>query len=68
MNITKDYKLHVDVTSVPTGEQHLRISSTWPGAKDPQEKRTLFQATLTPTKMNELAREILDGSERVGLE
>ena len=65
MNITQDYKLHVDVTPVPTGEQHLRISSTWPGAKDPQEQRTLFQATLTTTKLKELARAILDGSERI---
>ena len=62
IHATYDYRLHVNVTHLPTGEQHLNISSSWPGAKDPQERRTLFQATLTPDCIKELATAVLCGS------
>ena len=62
IHATQDYRLHVDVTHLSTGEQHVRIASSWPGAKDPQERRTLFQATLTPNHMKDLATAVLCGS------
>jgi hypothetical protein len=58
IHATTDYKLHVNVQNVPTGEQCLTIKSSWPGAKDPDEKRLLFQATLEPRVMEELVSTI----------
>lgn len=65
IKLTKDYHLHVEVTQVPTGEHSIRISSTWPGAKDPDEKRVLFQATGCEYKIRQIGYEISQQSNAI---
>jgi hypothetical protein len=62
IHATKDYRLHVEVAHLSTGEQCLTIKSSWPASKNPKERRTLFQVTLTPDHMKELATAVLCGS------
>lgn len=68
ISITKDYSLHVEVTAVPTGEHSLKISSTWPGAKDPNEKRLLFQVTGSKNCIQEIGLEISQQSSAITAE
>ena len=58
IRVTPDYRLHVEVTHLSTGEQHIRIQSDWRS----QERQNVFQATLTPDRVKELATALLCGS------
>lgn len=56
IQVSECYALHVDVRDVPaTGQRHLRIASTFTGAKDPHDQRVLFSATINPVEYDQLA-------------
>ena len=57
IHITPDYRLNVEVSHLSTGEQHLRITSSWLCAE-----RTMLEVTLPPERMKELATAVLCGS------
>jgi hypothetical protein len=52
---TQDYHLHIKVVRVGSSETNLSISSSWAGAKDPNERRPLFDVTLENSKFKELS-------------
>lgn len=57
--ISDCYSLHVHTSDVPaTGQRHLLIASTFTGAKDPHNQRTLFDVTLSPETFDKLAAAI----------
>jgi len=49
IHISQCYALHINVSEVDaTGQRHIRIASTFTGAKDPQDQRVLFSAVVSP--------------------
>lgn len=63
VNQQSDYKLHVSVNPVePTGEVNLLIQSTWAGAKNPDERQTVINLTLSKIDMAELGYSIFAGA------
>jgi hypothetical protein len=57
--VSECYALHIHTSTVlATSERHLRITSTFTGAKDPSEQRKLFDVTLSPAHFNQLAAAI----------
>lgn len=61
IRVSECYALHIRTTIVPaTGQRHLRIASTFTGAKDPHDQRKLFDVTLSPQHYKQLAQAIKD--------
>ena len=59
IQVSECFALHIHTWSVPaTGQRHLRITSTFTGAKNPHGQRVLFSATLSHDKYDELAAAI----------
>lgn len=59
IQVSECFALHVHTRGVPaTGQRHLRITSTFTGAKDPHDQRVLFSATLNPVEYDQLASAI----------
>lgn len=60
IQVSECFALHVHTRNVPaTNQRHLRITSTFTGAKDPHGQRVLFSATLSHDKYDELADAML---------
>ena len=57
------YALHIHITKVlDTTARHLEITSTFTGAKDPQDERRLFDVTLSESQYQQLANAIQEGA------
>lgn len=47
ISVSQDFAYQIDIHPVPpTGGHHLKISSQWKGAKDPNERRRQFSMTV----------------------
>ena len=61
IQVSECFALHVHTRDVPAaGQRHLRITSTFTGAKDPHDQRKLFDVTLSPQHYKQLAQAIKD--------
>lgn len=59
IQVSECFALHVHTRDVPaTGQRHLRVTSTFTGAKDPHDQRVMFDTTLSRDKYDELAESI----------
>ena len=62
IDVSDDYKLHVEVTPTKTfDEYHLKIESQWLGAKDPNARQLAYSVTLPRHQMRAIAVAVLEG-------
>ena len=63
IQVSECFALHVHTRDVPaTDQRHLRVTSTFTGAKDPHDQRVVFDTTLSHDKYDELAQAIKEKS------
>lgn len=61
IQVSECYTLHIHVSRVlDTSAKHLRISTTFTGAKDPHDQRKVFDVTLDQPQYDQLVNAIKD--------